>query len=138
MQPHVQGYLVHLRDTLKIFLKFILSLILHLFCPILESYTIHKYIHTVALIITVSVLIVILISLDFFSLQFYPANSLNIFEIFDHNRYDLHLFNAHTITIPLSSAVKICLFFFVNTHVTLLAPICRSRNSYVDVNSFIG
>ena len=46
-----------------------------------------------------SVLRVILISLDFFSLQFYPANGLNIFEIFDHNRYDLHLFIAHTITI---------------------------------------
>ena len=62
-----------------------------------------------------TVLIVILISLDFFSLQFYPANSLNIFEIFDHNRYVLHLFIAHTITIPLSSAVKICLFF-LSTH----------------------
>ena len=50
-----------------------------------------------------SVLIVILISLDFFSLQFYPANSysLNIFEIFDHNRYDLHVFIAQTITISL-------------------------------------
>ena len=82
-----------------------------------------------------SVLWVILISLDFFSLQFYPANSLNIFEIFDHNRYDLHLFIAQTITISLSSDL---FNFFVSAHVTLLAPICSSRNSYVDVNSFIG
>ena len=67
-----------------------------------------------------SVLGVILISLDFFSLQFYPANSLNIFEIFDHNRYDLHLFIAQTITISLSS--DLC-NFFVSAHVTLLAPI---------------
>ena len=41
MQPHVQtffkDYLVHLADTLKIFLKFVLRLILHLFCTILES-----------------------------------------------------------------------------------------------------
>ena len=82
-----------------------------------------------------SVLWVTLISLDFFSLQFYPANSLNILEIFDHNRYDLHLFIAHTITISLSSDLS---NFFVNADVTLLAPICSSRNSYVDVNSFIG
>lgn len=82
-----------------------------------------------------SVLWVTLISLDFFSLQFYPANSLNILEIFDHNRYDLHLFIAHTITISPSSDLS---NFFVNADVTLLAPICSSRNSYVDVNSFIG
>lgn len=50
-----------------------------------------------------SVLRVILIFLDFLSLQCYPANSSNIFENFDHNRYDLHLFIAHTITISLSS-----------------------------------
>ena len=62
-----------------------------------------------------SVLWVILISLDYFSLQFYPANSLNIFEIFYHNSYNLHLFIAHTITISLSSDLS---NFFVSAHVT--------------------
>ena len=76
------------------------------------------------------------ISSDLFSLQFYPADSLSIFEIFGHNRYRPPFFHcSYGYYFFLFELSKI----FVDKHVTPLASIRRLRNSHdiVDVNSFI-